>query len=356
MQYKNIFIKTIFVIIISFVFQTCLKDNISPQISFDFTSSLLLLNYLEGNGDYINSENMPSVVNVDEVQNNLGNYLILDIRTPGEYIAGHIPGAVNLTPDSLINYLENKSNINSYIKIVIVSTSGQASSYFTCLLRLYGINNVYSLNFGMAQWNSVFSEIWLNNIADILTPNFDNIIYPKGPMSPIPDIKFDHPDSSIQQNVNARILDLIRRGFKEVSVNITANQGIVYFDINGYYDFYIVCYGTNVLYLQDRLNTTGSGHFNGAVNYVPWYDFRSTSNLQTLPPNRTIIIYSTSGQQSAFIAAYLRLLGYDARTLRFGVSDIFYSKLPNEAQWLAPFVFFQDDIRDYNYVTGSSPN
>ena len=355
MRYKNFLHWSFYVVVLSFVFQACLKDNISPEINFNFDDSSLLLKYIEENGDYINSNKMPSIVNVDEVHSNLGNYLILDIRTSAEYIAGHIPGAINLAPDSLISYYETKDNINSYLKIVIVSASGQASSYYTCLLRLYGINNVYSLNFGMAQWNSAFSDVWVNKLVDnyFLTASFDNIVYPKGTESHLPDIQFNFPDSSVQLNANARISDLIKKGFNESDEYLIFNKfgGLPFSD-----EDYIICYGTNVLYLQGRLNTTGSGHYPGTVEYVPWYDLRSTANLQTLPPNQRIDVYSTSGQQSAFVVAYLRLLGYDAKTLLFGASDLFYSNLQGENQWLAPFVFFQSDIRNYSYVTGPSPN
>ena len=151
MKNKKFLYKIIFIIIISLVLESCLKDNVSPVINFNFSNSALLLKYFEEQGDYINSYNMPSIVDVDEVQDNLGNYLILDIRTTSEYESGHIPGAIKVLPDSLIIYLNAISNINSYSKVVIVSASGQASSYFTSLIRLYGFNNIYSLNFGMVK-------------------------------------------------------------------------------------------------------------------------------------------------------------------------------------------------------------
>lgn len=87
----------------------------------------MLLKYVEDRGDFINSDNIPSIVDVDEVQNNLGSYLILDVRSVGDYELGHIQGAINITPDNLIDYLISKNAANKFIKVIIASASGQAS-------------------------------------------------------------------------------------------------------------------------------------------------------------------------------------------------------------------------------------
>src|SRR5687768_13112161 len=39
---------------------------------------------------------MKEVVSISEVLNDIGHWLIIDVRSPGEFIAGHIPGAVNI--------------------------------------------------------------------------------------------------------------------------------------------------------------------------------------------------------------------------------------------------------------------
>ena len=57
------------------------------------------------------------------------------------------------------------------------------------------------------------------------------------------------------------------------------------------------------------------------------YDFRSTNDLQTFPPDRKIVIYTFNGQLSAFVVAYLKVLGYDAYSLKYGASLFAYERL-----------------------------
>lgn len=72
-------IKLISVFVITLIFSGCLKDN-PVEIMRDMTDSAEMLVYFETNGDYINSNKMPSFVKASEVFSNLNNYIILDIR------------------------------------------------------------------------------------------------------------------------------------------------------------------------------------------------------------------------------------------------------------------------------------
>jgi rhodanese-related sulfurtransferase len=354
MKLKKFLFRISFILILTLLFQSCLKDNVSPEVSFNLSSSYLLLKYVEDQGDYINSKDMPSIVDVDEVHNNLNYYLIIDIRSVGDYELGHIPGAINILPDSLVDYLTIKNAVNRYIKVVIVSTTGQSSSYFTCLLRLYGFHNVYSLNFGMAEWNKAFSEVWQNKLDDRkIIFNFNNVVYKFGSKYPLPKFNLKFPDSSIQQNSNQRILQLIKDGFTENGVYKGVYQGSNS-NLNPS-DYYIVCYGSYALYLHDKPSVTGSGHFENALLYRPMLDLKSTENLQTLPNDKSILVYSISGQQSAFVVAYLRLLGYDAKTLLYGGCNLFYGYLSLQRASFIPYVFFGNNVRSYEFVTGTSP-
>ncbi len=46
-------------------------------------------------------------------------------------------------------------------------------------------------------------------------------------------------------------------------------------------------------------------------------------DLKTLPTDKTIVVYCYTGQTSANMAAYLQVLGYDAKSLLFGASGMF---------------------------------
>ncbi len=103
----------------------------------------------------------PALVDAEEVNANLNSYLIIDVRENIDFINGHIEGALNVASDSLYSFIESMITQN-YQKIILVSKNGHASAYYTCLLRLSGINNVYTLNFGMASWHLDFAAEWLN--------------------------------------------------------------------------------------------------------------------------------------------------------------------------------------------------
>ena len=51
-------------------------------------------------------------------------------------------------------------------------------------------------------------------------------------------------------------------------------------------------------------------------------DLALTAYLKTLPTDKTIVVYCYTGQNSASIAAYLRLMGYDAKSLKFGANSM----------------------------------
>lgn len=42
--------------------------------------------------------------------------------------------------------------------------------------------------------------------------------------------------------------------------------------------------------------------------------------------DKSVVIYCYTGQTSAFTTAYLRILGYDAKSLLFGTNGMFYDK------------------------------
>jgi len=80
-------------------------------------------------------------------QNN--EVIIIDVRTPEEYKAGHIPGVANIQLDQL----ESRSNeVPKDRKVLLICRSGSRSSQGTSLLRSKGFGNVYNITKGMSSW------------------------------------------------------------------------------------------------------------------------------------------------------------------------------------------------------------
>ena len=77
------------------------------------------------------------------------------------------------------------------------------------------------------------------------------------------------------------------------------------------------------------------GHIPNAIMYDPAEDpLTIAKDLKTLPgaSDKTVVVYCYTGQTSAYMAAYLRLLGYNAKTLKFGANSMMHSTMPS-AKW-----------------------
>jgi len=350
------------------LFQSCLKDDEINLVIPGSQNNAILLNYLEVNGNYINSDEMPSIVDVDEVYNNISDYLIIDIRPGADYVNGHISGAVNVQNDSLVSYFNSTKNILEYPKVIITGKDGQAAAYYTSLLRIYGFNNVFSLNFGMALWNNIFSDVWTEQIGNHeIQKHLDGSrLIPGDTDNQLPEIQTNFQQGNKIENVKKLIEKLIADGYNsETHVNLsdsvsTAVQNnseyyVFRFDSTEISNFYIICYKSLRLYQYLVTYPIPTGHIPGAIFYDKG-DFKSSTNLQSLPTNKPIVVYSVSGQSSAFVVAFLRILGYDAKSLNNGANHFYYGRLTYDFDSFTPFVFRETDVRNYPFVTGSSPN
>ena len=78
------------------------------------------------------------------------NYIILDVRTPEEYAAGHIPGAINIPNEIIgaedISELPNKSQL-----ILVYCHSGRRSKEASEKLAKLGYTNIVEFG-GISDW------------------------------------------------------------------------------------------------------------------------------------------------------------------------------------------------------------
>jgi rhodanese-related sulfurtransferase len=266
--------KHIIIIISSIIilFHCCIDDNITSPLTGDLNPTAEMLVYFEEQGDFVNSYQAPALVNAEEVYTNLSSYLIIDIRQSADFSVGHIDGSVNVPFNSLYNYFNNL-NTTSYAKIILVSKNGQSSAYFTCLLRLAGFDNTYTMNFGLAAWNEYFADEWLNAIGnDPNISNYTNDALPKNNFTTLPEVTFENQDVSIEDRVKGRIRKIISEGFS----NGIHYRNNLLLSVNDY----LVCYGIGQLYYAPHY--PGPGHNPAAVFYLsdPAFELRAQRSLQ----------------------------------------------------------------------------
>ena len=90
-------------------------------------------------------------VSVDEAKELIdnGEVQVLDVRTPDEFAAGHIPGA-KLVP---LQVLESMlSELDQDQKYLVVCRSGNRSTQASGILVENGFKHIYNMTGGMNEW------------------------------------------------------------------------------------------------------------------------------------------------------------------------------------------------------------
>ena len=292
----------------------------------------LLLQDLEQNGDYVNSKGFPSLIKASIVEESLGkNTLIIDLRSPGLYRAGHIIGAVNKKFQDLPDYFESGIRPFEYDKIILVSEDGQISSYAASLLRLMNYGNVYSMRWGMSAWNKKYAvNGWLKGISGKYENNLEMKENEKPSPGAMPELKTGKKTG--EEIAEARFREL----FAEGTSNVLISADEVFSDPSGYY---IINY--------ERKDRYDDGHIPGAVRYKPAATLGFPEEMATIPPDRTVVVYCSTGHNSGFATAYLRLLGYDAKTLKYGNNGFMHDKMVQQKSTLSWLPFSNQEINDF---------
>jgi rhodanese-related sulfurtransferase len=299
------------------------------------TEADLLLDYLAKTGDYVNSRQFPSMIKAPTVLENLNKkMLVIDIRTSDMFKKGHIKGAVNVEFSKLPDYFVKDIKPFQFDKIVLVCQHGQKSGYATGLLRLMGYGNVYSMRWGMSAWNSTLAgnDGWNKVLSNKYETQLDTITYKRAGNSPFPELKTGKTD--VAEIFKERVKLLFEQGLPDVW--LSADQ--VFAAKNNYY---IINY--------DRKDKYESGHIPGAIRYKPNGLLGIASEMLSIPADKDLVIYCETGQNSAFVAAYLRLFGYKAHSLAFGNNSFMYDKMKKETAlgWTA---FTPDQAYNYPVV------
>ena len=297
----------------------------------------MLLQQLREQGDYVNSRQFPSMIKPETVFSELdSNNLIIDLRNAEYFERGHIRGAVHVPMENLLDYFENDIIPFRYDKIILVCNAGHLSGYATNLMRLMGYGNVYSMRWGMAGWNADFAkDTWMKRISSQYQDRLTTEESPK-PLSRNQPV-LQTTAATGEELLRERVSQLLHEGPKGV---FASNDEIFgnpenYFIIN-----------------LERKDKYDSGHIPGAVRYKQQGFLGIPAEMGTLPIDRPIIVYCGTGMTSAFAVAYLRLFGYDARSLTSGNNGFMHDKMLEEQAQLSWHPFTESTPEDFPYVKG----
>jgi rhodanese-related sulfurtransferase len=330
---KRILYLLAFVLPLSFAlsgFSIATDYNSEPPASTGETE--MLLEFLEANRNFVNTDAAPAIVPADEVKKNLKNekYHIIDIRSDSWFDYGHIKDASNVKSTDLLTYFENNITPADFDKIVLVCYSGQSAAYFTSLLRIAGYDNVYSMNWGMSSWRVDFAEnSWLKNTKSDFADKVVTTANDKGPKGALPAVSTGKTEA--EAILRARLEELFATPYKESiakSSDVFANPD----------NYYIVDYNS-----IDRYE---KGHIPNAVQYQPNGSLTSSADLMTLPADKKIVVNGTTGQETAYVVAYLDVLGYDASNIAYGANSYMHKTLKDNG-WGA---FTKKEVNMYPVV------
>jgi rhodanese-related sulfurtransferase len=299
--------------------------------------SLVLVQYLESAEsplmkDYVNTD-MPSIMAASEVKtlNETGQVYIVDVRAAADFALGHIANAHNVALADILTHVKGV-DLTPYTKIAVVCYTGQTAGFATSLLRIMGYDKAFSMKWGMCSWNADFAAKWKNTVAagNAYASQFTATATEKNAAGELPTLTTGKTTG--QEILEARVNALLVEGFTPATVTNKA----VFDNLAGYY---IVNYWPVAHY-------NAPGHIPGAVQYEPKASIKLDAALKTLPIDKPVVVYCYSGQTSAFMAAYLRLLGYDAKSLLYGANGMIYDQMVT-----AKLTTFNDaQIMGYEYV------
>lgn len=295
----------------------------------------LLLKDLEENGDYVNSKVFPSLIKASVVNESLSkNILVVDLRTPVLFSEGHIKGAVNKKFEELPDYFVSGIKPFEYDKIIMVCEDGQVSSYTTCLLRLMGYGNVYSMRWGISAWNNKYAQTgWLKGVSGKYETNLESKVNERPPSKGMPEL---NTGMSTGAEIEA---ERFRKLFKEGTGSILITADEVFSNPQKYF-----------IVNLERKDKYEDGHIPGAIRYKPEATLGFTDEMASIPADKTVVVYCGTGHNSGFATAYFRLFGYDARTLKYGNNSFMHNKMIQQKTALSWLPFSSVDVNNFEIV------
>jgi rhodanese-related sulfurtransferase len=233
----------------------------------------------------------------------LAKYHIVDIRSASDYATSHIAGAKNVAFSNILA----EGTAAGAKPVLVVCYTGQTACYATALMRMYGFKNTQALKWGMSGWNSSTAGSWNNNIGNIADGNA-NWSYDAAPANQVfSKPSFTSLSTSGEAILKKRVEEVVAAGFKTVKGSDVLAAPTNYF-INNFFS---------------STDFTGFGHIKGAYRIQPLSI--ADNSVLGLDPNAKVVTYCYTGQTSAVVTAWLRVLGYDAYSLTFGMNGLYNS-------------------------------
>jgi len=251
------------------------------------------------------------------------SYHVFDIRSSADFATGHIKDAINVP---LADVLIKAEEVGTDKPIIVVCYSGQTAGRAVMALRLSGYTDATVMKFGMSYWNPAFDK-WSAKIGDIAvgSPGWTTDASATLPVNDFPTWETTSTDGAeiLADNVAAMLaMDWT-----------TASSAVL--DAPGDYNIY------NFWSSADYL---AFGHYVGAYQIQPIS--LADDIVKSFPTSDLFQVYCYTGQTSSYTTAWLQVLGYNAKSITYGVNSLSHTALDDAGKpaWHHSF--------EYEYVTG----
>ncbi|MCP4713931.1 MAG: rhodanese-like domain-containing protein [Deltaproteobacteria bacterium] len=214
---------------------------------------------------------------------------------------------------------DNIDNLPKDQMIVNVCYTGQNASFATAVINLIGLDPAYTglearnLKFGMCSVSTDGSlpetDKWISAVAE------DEFAESLEQTANTVDTVQEYPNPGTGATTLAGIikanLDAAASGWNLKAADVFSAPD----------NYFVINYWPEDQYLNP-------GHVPGAYQFSPKSSLKTDGKLNLLPADETVVIYCYTGQTSAQVTAYLRLLGYDAKSLLYGVNGFAFNLCP----------------------------
>lgn len=242
-------------------------------------------------------------------------FFLLDTRPRNEWDSqGHIAGSTWIRMQAVARP-ENLALLPQDKIIVCISPTGHTAVQVTSVLRWLGYNAIL-LKHGMAGWTQTpagqlmvgdaqggidctYPVVAVDHPVDLISPSALTL----PPRDDYETLR-SAADSLLEDDVfekqypfNHIFADRLHRQLEDPA----ARPGLFLLDI------------------REPATSSYTGKIEGAVQ-LPWRSLANPGNLQQLPKDRLIVVIDDQGQSSGQVTAILRMLGYDAVSLRSGMT------------------------------------
>ena len=308
----------------------CTKDEEDDEVgNFETLSSYMQENGLDLPDQIASGWVKPASAVVDTNDYTIPGYTVLDIRATADYNAGHIKGAIDASLGTILADAEaNPAGDNGYL---VVCYSGQSAGHASMALRLMGYTSTV-LKWGMSGWNADFSGSWESNAGH---DNGNNAVsHASWVTTAAPALEtYDYPAWESETTEGAALLVERIEAALEMGFQGVAGYGATGV-LENLADYQIVNFWPADDYLA-------YGHYDGAYQLKPIS--LAGDEVKHLDPSMTTALYCYTGQTSSTSTFWMNVLGYDVKSIKFGVNTLNYDGLYDggEPNWHGP--------EDYEY-------